>query len=254
LEARAYKDYQLESQNWLRVGRRRLLRHTLRAISGGRRDLTLLEVGAGVGQNVATLAEFGQVDVLESDDIGLEALRAIHGIRRIVDHPIPCGLEETYDVVVAMDVIEHIEDDREAMQWIADRLHPGGAVFCTVPAYQWLFSEHDVALHHFRRYNARQFRDILPPTLKVLRVGYFNTILFPLAASVRVASILLSKLTDSPKAPSQKQSGMVPLPIDTLFRSILDLESRVIYMGVDFPFGLSVYCLARSIDSAPKAF
>ena len=158
--------------------------------------------------------------------------------------PIPFDLEETYDVVVAMDVVEHIEDDREALNWMADRLEPGGVLFTTVPAYQWLFSEHDVALHHFRRYTASQFTRALPTFVEVLRCGYFNSILFPVAASVRLAKKLVG---NSNARPARKQSGLMPAPVNALFQSVLDSEVWAIRRGFDLPFGLSVYCLARRI-------
>lgn len=135
MDAAAYKDYQRESESWLKKGRRNLLRAMIQEAGGGRKDLKLLEVGGGVGQNVPVLAEFGQVDVIEISDVGLEALRKLPDIRRVMGQPIPFDLEEACDVVVAMDVVEHIEDDREALRWMADRLKPGGLLFATVPAY-----------------------------------------------------------------------------------------------------------------------
>ena len=242
MDAAAYRDYQRESESWLKKGRRKLLAVMVREAGGGRKDLELLEVGAGVGQNVPALAEFGEVDVIEISDAGLEALRRVPGIRRIMGEPIPFDLENTYDAVIAMDVVEHIEDDRVALNWMAQHLRPGGLLFTTVPAYPWLFSEHDVALHHFKRYTAHQFQRALPSSVEVLRCGYFNSILFPLAASVRLAKKAVS---GSEGRPARKQSGLVPEPINSLFQSVLDLELWAIRRGIDFPFGLSVYCLAR---------
>ena len=245
MDAAAYRDYQRESESWLKKGRRNLLRTMVQEAGGGRKDLKLLEVGAGVGQNVSALAEFGQVDVIEISEVGLDALRKIPEITRVMGEPIPFDLDETYDVIVAMDVVEHIEDDREALNWMAEHLKPGGLLFATVPAYQWLFSEHDVALHHFRRYTAGQLKGILPSFVDVLRLGYFNSVLFPVAASVRLAKKLVAR--KSSKSPARKQRGLMPGPVNALFQSVLDSEVWAIRRGLDLPFGLSVYCLARRI-------
>jgi SAM-dependent methyltransferase len=243
MDAAAYRDYQRESESWLKKGRRNLLSSMLRQSGGGRKDLKLLEVGAGVGQNVPALLEFGQVDVIEISDVGLEALRKIGGIRNVMGDPIPFDLKETYDVIVAMDVVEHIEDDRGALSWMAQHLKPGGLLFATVPAYQWLFSEHDVALHHFRRYTARELKRAFPPSVEVLRCGYFNSVLFPVAASVRLSKKLVRR--NSKEQPARKQSGLMPRPVNALFKSVLDSEVWAIRKGLDLPFGLSVYCLAK---------
>lgn len=194
----------------------------------------ILEVGSGVGQNIPTLAEFGRVDAMEINPLGLAQLRATNGVRQIFDQPIPCTLDTAYDAIVAMDVIEHIEDDRAALEWISTHLRPGGVLFATVPAYQWLFSGHDVALGHFRRYTAGLFRSALPPRLRVLRCGYFDMTLFPIAAGSR----LLSRKRE-------KQSSSVPSHIDSIFLAILRGEVAVISSLGGLPFGLSVYCLAR---------
>lgn len=243
MDAAAYRDYQRESESWLKKGRRNLLSSMVRQSGGGRKDLKLLEVGAGVGQNVPALLEFGQVDVIEISDVGLEALKKIGGIRQVMGDPIPFDLKETYDVIVAMDVVEHIEDDREALSWMAQHLKPGGLLFATVPAYQWLFSEHDVALHHFRRYTARRLKRAFPSSVEVLRCGYFNSVLFPVAASVRLSKKLVQG--NSKERPARKQSGLMPRPVNALFQRVLDSEVWAIRKGLDLPFGLSVYCLAK---------
>jgi len=243
MDEAAYRQYEIESENWLKAGRRGLLVSLLTKATGGRTDLEVLDLGAGVGQNVTALRGFGRVDVLEINEIGLKALRTMQGIREVFDQPIPFQLDRKYDVIVATDVLEHIPDDRGAAEWVADHLKPGGVFFSTVPAYQFLFGEHDVALHHFRRYTASNYAAIMVPGLTVERRGYFNSILFPLAAAARLGSRLFAdKKTGSE---SRKQSSVVPGPIDAIFAALLKVEIRMIEKGIGLPFGLSVYCVAR---------
>ena len=239
----AYQQYRRESENWLKAARGDLLARMVGKATGGRKDLEILDMGAGVGQNIPVLLQFGVVDVLEINEIGLQALRAIDGIREIFDQPVPFALDRRYDVIIATDVLEHIEDDKGAARWVAEHLKPGGVFFSTVPAYQFLFSEHDVALHHFRRYTAGNYAAIMEPQMKVERCGYFNSILFPIAAAARLFSRLRSKARNS--GPAQKQSSVVPGPVDRFFRLLLSLEIKMIEKRVGLPFGLSVYCLAR---------
>lgn len=243
MDDEAYHQYEAESADWLKSGRRRLLSEMLRSSVSGRRDLQILELGAGVGQNIETLREFGTVDASEINPIGLGRLRETPGIRHIYDQPIPFELDQTYDVIVAADVIEHIEDDSAAVAWIAAHLKPGGIFVSTVPAYQFLFSEHDVALHHFRRYTASNYTALVQPHLSIERRGYFNSALFPAVAAVRLIGRLKPKRQNT--GPARKQSAAVPGPVDALFRGILKAEVDMIRMRTGLPFGLSVYCVAR---------
>jgi 2-polyprenyl-3-methyl-5-hydroxy-6-metoxy-1,4-benzoquinol methylase len=185
MDKETFQNYKNESDNWLHNSRRDLMFKLLKNIFGMQDNLSILEIGAGVGQYTVFLQKLGKVDVVEINEIGIEALRSIPGIRRIFTQPIPYVLDESYDLIVIMDVLEHIQDDKAALQWIADRLRPKGILFLTVPAYQWLFSEHDMALQHFRRYVISDLKEIMPDGLKVTRCGYFNTFLFPMVALFR---------------------------------------------------------------------
>lgn len=129
MDEAAYQQYRLESENWLKAARRDLLASMVGKATGGRTDLEILDLGAGVGQNVPSLLRFGAVDVLEINEIGLQVLRTIDGIRDIFDQPVPFSLDRRYDVIVATDVLEHLEDDRGAARWIAEHLKPGGIFF-----------------------------------------------------------------------------------------------------------------------------
>ena len=121
------------------------------------------------------------MDALESHPSGLASLRQIESIRNVFETNMPSNLGKKWDVILASDVIEHIEDDRLAVRWIFDHLKPGGIFFATVPAFQWLFSDHDKALGHFRRYTAKTFDNLLPGDVERLSGSYFNSYLFPMA-------------------------------------------------------------------------
>jgi SAM-dependent methyltransferase len=250
MKQKIFKQYQAESNNWLKRGRRQLLHSLLQEISQATRitkPLEILEVGPGVGQNVPALQVFGSVEVIESNEIGLTALRNVPGIKRIYDTPIPFSLNKNYDIICALDVIEHIENDYGAAQWLADHLKPGGFLIATVPAYQWLFSEHDIALGHYRRYTKHSFKRILPTELVVVKSGYFNSILFFIPVVIRVMKrLFLFKRKASSKL--NKESSNVPDWLDLIFYKILLTEIKIIEKKPIFPFGLSVFCIAQKIE------
>jgi SAM-dependent methyltransferase len=248
MKTEAYEQYRSEATNWLKAARLRLLDTILAKHTGSGRSLRLLEIGAGVGQNVEVLRRYGTVDVLEIDSLGLQSLREVAGINRIYDQPIPTELDGSYDVIIAFDVLEHLPDDRMATKWVAEHLNPGGHFIASVPAYQWMFSDHDVALKHYRRYTRRRLVAALPAELPAQQAGYFVCLLFPVAATLRLAGKLVKLVRRSKAADGEavrKQSSSVPAVVDRLFRLELSGEVKLIGAGRTLPFGLSVFCVAR---------
>jgi SAM-dependent methyltransferase len=246
VKAEAYEQYRAESSNWLKAARVRLLRAFLADVPDQGRPLRLLEIGAGVGQNVPVLAERGTVDVVEIDPLGIDVLRTMDEVHTLYDQPVPFDLPGTYDVIVAFDVLEHLEDDRAAAQWVADHLAPGGRFIANVPAYQFLFSSHDVALKHFRRYTRKRLLAAMPPELTVERDTYFNCVLFPLAAGMRIAGKAAARMRRGEAGEAaRKQSSAVPGAVDRVFSAVLAGEVWAIRRGVTLPFGLSVFCVMR---------
>lgn len=241
MEDDAYRQYVDQSDNWLMRGRTRLLTRLLDRHAPSGRPLELLDVGAGAGQNLPALAPWGHVDAVEINPLGRESIQEHHDVRRLFDQPVPFPLPQTYDIVTAFDVVEHLEHDDEAVRWVADALSPGGLFICTVPAYQWMFGPHDVALGHYRRYTARRLARVLGADLDVRSTGYFNTTLFPLAVGSR---LVWSRLRRSAAETGHKQSSRLPAVADRLFAGVLAAEAGLVGRGVRLPYGLSVVVVA----------
>lgn len=243
MEQEAYRQYLEEAEGWLHKGRRYLLEQFVHDVFGepGGQKLKILEIGAGCGKSADCLARYGEFHAVEVEPTALDILGQDERISKLYPRHIPFDLDETYDLIVAMDVIEHIEDDQAAFDWIHDRLKPGGVLFVTVPAYQWMFSQHDVALNHFRRYSLGEMHALNRMGMEALLSGYFNFTLFPLAASTR----MLSRLKGEGRGQARKQSSKMPGIIDRAFYAILQVESRLMRTGVYFPWGLSVVVAFR---------
>lgn len=242
METTAYQEYAEEAADWLKTGRANLLRHLVERYRPREGRLEVLELGAGVGQNVPVLSHFGVVDASEVNPLGQDAIRAQGVVRELLTDPIPFSLDRTYDVICALDVVEHLEDDRDALRWTAEHLRPGGIFVATVPAYQWLFSEHDRALRHYRRYTRESFCRALPPSLEVVTAAYFNHLLFPVAVTARAAWSLKRLLVSGGES---KQRSPRSGPLASLLGSALSAELSLIRAGYQPPWGLSVYCVAR---------
>ncbi|HEX8839496.1 MAG TPA: methyltransferase domain-containing protein, partial [Sphingomicrobium sp.] len=149
------------------------------------------------------------------------------------------GVEDKhYDLIGAFDVIEHIDDDAAAIASIATKLKPGGRFIMTVPAHQWMWTAHDVANHHKRRYSKRGLRKLIEgSTLKLERVGYFNSLLFPLAVAERTASRLRGKDNGDVKLPPK----LLNSALETVFAAERHLVGRL-----PLPPGLSLFAVASA--------
>src|SRR5574338_673900 len=183
----------LDQRHWWYRARREVLAALIRRLADPPEHARILEIGCGTGHNLPMLGQFGQVDALELDEEARSIAEDRLG-RAVMSAPLPelSGVAEgSYDLVAAFDVIEHIDDDRAALASIARRLKPGGKFVMTVPAHQWMWSAHDVVNHHKRRYSRRALRALVEgSSLSLENIGYFNSLLFPLAVAGRLSSKL----------------------------------------------------------------
>lgn len=187
---------QLDDKHWWYRARREVLAALIRRRAAPPKGAAILEIGCGTGHNLAMLAQFGRVDALEVD-AGARAIAERRLGRPVLSAPLPelRGVPEAhYDMVGAFDVIEHIADDTAAVSSIARRLKPGGKLVVAVPAHPWMWSAHDTVNHHQRRYSKHGLRRLIDRSpLKLEAIGYFNSLLFPLAVAQRLASRVTGK-------------------------------------------------------------
>jgi SAM-dependent methyltransferase len=233
--------------HWWFAGRRAILNRLLKTLRLPP-ESRILEIGCGTGGNIAVLQKFGSVTAVELDSFARDQVRTAMKIE-IAPGSLPDDLpyaDRKFDVICLFDVLEHVERDQEALSVLRERLAPKGLLIITVPAYQWLYSSHDVQHHHYRRYTARQLRTIAKAAgLRPTRVGYYNTVLFPLALIRRLAEKLLDlhPIDDS------------ALPGSLLNRFLcraFSLEARFIGSWF-FPVGLSVVGLFHGGEETRQA-
>jgi SAM-dependent methyltransferase len=234
------KHEQLEATHWWFEGRRRCIDAVLRRHLRPAPNRRVLDVGCGTGGMFPLLAGYGQVAGAEfSSDARARAARRFPGITVspcALPHEVPLG---PFELVTAFDVIEHLDEPVEALKTLAGRLAEGGQLVVTVPAFQFLWSEHDVSLQHRRRYSLALLREHLAAAgFEVKYDSYFNTGLFPAVALARlVGRVLPQRRVDSDLKPA-------PRPLNAALTTFFGGESHFLKRS-RLPVGVSLIAVAE---------
>ena len=233
------------TMHWWYQGRSAILRRVLGRYLSVDQSVEFLEIGAGAGVNIPMLKEFGAVSAVEMNADGRRAISQEHPDVTVRDGALPDAEvfgDQTYDAVGMFDVLEHIEDDCEALVAVRKHMNAGGKLFLTVPAYQWMWTRHDDVNHHYRRYSKARLSSVMQRAgWKIEQVGYFNTFLFPLAVLARARDKFLpGEVTTGLNTPP----GVINGSLLALFRA----EAGIV-AGGGFPFGLSLMAVATPGES-----
>jgi SAM-dependent methyltransferase len=230
-----------EATHWWFVGRRSVIDAMLDSIDLPK-DGTILEAGCGTGGNLATLARRGQITAF---DPHIDALAFAHSRHPDVDirqGALPAELpydQGSFDLVAALDVLEHVEDDRSSAQALVSLVRPGGWLIVTVPAHQALWGSHDRRLHHRRRYGKRQLLELFADCdVDLVRTTPFNVVLSPIAIVYRVGERLLGLDLGN-------QERLLPRPVNAALGALFRLESLLVRKRLSIPFGLSYAAIYR---------
>mgnify|MGYP001607227991 CR=1 FL=1 len=185
--SRAYYEQYLTAQrtHWWFRGRERILQALVRSVMGAQAGLRVADVGSGPGGPARKLFPEAW---LAAFDLSLQPLSAyVEADEHVAADAtqMPCHAR-SFDVVCAFDVLEHLDEDRRALQEWRRILAPTGLLLLTVPAYRALWSAHDVANAHRRRYRLGPLRTLLGEAGFVIeRLTYFNTFLLPGVVLIR---------------------------------------------------------------------
>jgi SAM-dependent methyltransferase len=242
MERSVYREMaELDDRHWWYRARRDILADLIRREAMPPAKARILEIGCGTGHNLEMLARFGKVDALELDDEARGIAQRRLG-RKVMSAPLPelAGVSDRhYDLIAALDVIEHIDDDSAALAAIAGKLNVGGKLVMTVPAHAWMWSAHDVVNHHKRRYSKAALRRLIEGSpLRVEKLGYFNSLLFPLAVAERLSSKLRGKDNADVRLPAA--------PLNAALEAVFAAERHLVGR-LPLPPGLSLFAVASAI-------
>lgn len=235
--------FEVEKTHWLMRVRRTVASDALeRFVGRDPKTVKVLDFGCGSGHTVSYLDGLGYdahgVD-MSREAIEHGASRGIPNLQVSKDERIGAP-DASFDAVLAMDVLEHLEDESFAVREIHRVLKPGGVFVVMVPAYEWLWGVQDEVAHHFRRYTKPRLVKAVTAAAgwKLERASYFNTFLFPPIAGVR----LLSRLFGLKARESDFDINTAWM--NKLFFAIFDAERKLL-KRVRYPFGVSILAVFR---------
>jgi len=241
--------HRIESSHWWFVGRRDMVRAL---VAQEHPDATsrILEMGCSGGLLMKEFQSQGlkQVTGIDISSDAIALCRSAGLDAHIMDAQQLELPDASFDVVTASDVLEHLADEQKAVREWKRVLKATGLLVVFVPAFMLLWSEHDEANKHYRRYRRKQLVNLLESNGFIIeRSSYWNAILFMPIAAIRLLRRLL------PKRAEPKSNGDLAEPpkvANALLAGLLHIENRILRVGVNWPFGVSVFVLARKPPTA----
>jgi len=236
--------YRLENSYWWFQGRKSILMNILQQhIKIDSPSFRILDVGCGTGLMMEEIRRRGNEPVgIDFSPLAMTYCQK-RGLTRCVRGDVTQlpVLENSCDAIIALDLIEHVEDDHALLGEFYKALRPGGVLLLSVPAYQFLWSEHDDALHHFRRYARADVR-------RLLNRSRFHVLRFTSAITLTCIPIILFRFLQRllPRKAKAPKTHLITLPrfLNRLLIDSLEVEAAWLRRHT-LPFGISILAMAQ---------
>ncbi len=240
-----YTEYfELERSHWWFLARKEILATQVSKLFGSNQSIRILNIGAATGASSQMLQAFGEVTSVEYEKDCIAFVQDKLDFSLL--HGSILGLNfanESFDLVCAFDVIEHVEDHFLAAQEMQRVCKNGGYMVATVPAFMELWSKHDEVNHHFRRYKKAGFVTLFKQE-ELVFTSYFNSLLFTPIYGLRMFSKMFPKKLQ--RDGSGSDFGLVKSPIlNKIFYQLFLLENILLSRRISFPFGVSLLGIWR---------
>jgi SAM-dependent methyltransferase len=233
--------YQIEQSHWWHVGRRKIIAGFVKDICDRMKDrkARILDVGCGTGANLLLLSQYGDAEGVDISEDALSFCRE-RGLKQVklgAAEQLPYD-EALFDLVTALDVVEHLDDDVAGLKEIRRVLRPGGRALLFVPTFMFLWGVQDDVSNHRRRYRLPELKRVLNEAgFEVERATYANITFF--------APILLMRKLIRLTGIKTKSENSINVPaLNGVLGRILGAESTVLRY-TNLPFGVSGLCVAK---------
>jgi SAM-dependent methyltransferase len=235
---------EVEDEHWWFVARRRILAGLIERTARLPKPARVLEAGCGTGGNLPMFARFGAVCAFEPDE-GARLHARAKGAYDVRSGSLPDSVPfeaGSFDLVAALDILEHLDDAAAGLAALASRVRAGGWMVITVPAFRFLWSRHDERHHHKRRYARGELVALVRAAgLTPVRVSYFNSLLFAPIAGARMVQNVLG-------LDGGEDEALPPRALNRLLGAVFASE-RHLLGRIPFPVGVSLMVIARAANS-----
>ncbi|GAG73376.1 unnamed protein product [marine sediment metagenome] len=233
MDYRDYIDGQTGEQFWFK-SKKDLINILMNKI--GRKNLKILNIGSGTGVDLEIMNRFGNIYIIDINKKALDLIPSnLYSEKKVCDATALPYPNDFFDIVCSFDVFEHIENDKKAVLEAHRVLKKNGLLLLMVPAFNFLFSAHDKALLHYRRYSKKKLYDLLR-IFKYEYLSYWNSILFIPLSILRILKKRAKPKTDYFNLPSL---------LEKAFLNFLRIENKLIMKDYRLPFGLSLVGVYR---------
>ena len=243
MDPRIYKLHiENEHEHWWYKARREIISSIISKFVFKNNKLKILDFGAGSGTNTIALSHYGEVYVYEKNKNALQHLKK--KFEKISNIFVLDTINENifFDLIIASDVIEHIKNDDEVIEFFSKVLKNDGNILITVPAYNFLYTERDKVIGHFRRYNSNMLKKKINKYFKIIKLSYYNFFLFFLSI-VHFVFLKLFKIKSLITSPENTPNSF----FNNLFYKIFSSE-KFFLKHLNFPVGASIVYLAKKIN------
>ncbi len=231
----------MEAHHWYYAGKREMVQAWIMKARLPAGTDVLLDCGAGTGRFAKGMEAYCRVLVLDDHDEALQLLRKRFKPEQILSLageqvPLPDG---SLEYVTALDVLEHVPDDAAVVRGFHRLLKPGGVAVVTVPASMALWSDWDVALHHYRRYHRAQLKALFPGTQwELVHLNYTNVVVYPAVWLVRKWRFWFPPSSDARRSEDRLPSRWLNAVLKRLFVGLA-------FWRLPLPFGVSLLLVAK---------
>ena len=237
------KYHSLEERHWWFLGRRDAILKLTKLIFRQRKDIRILEIGCSGGPLLKALLANDYLNVY-GIDISKKAIQSCRSKNiktlALMDGSNTGFREKSFDLIIASDVLEHIEDDYSAVKEWNRILKPNGYVICFVPAFRFLWSKHDEDNKHYRRYTISDLNEVFKSNnFAIIKSSYWNFVLFVPVFCLRLCLRLPFFSSKKYQLHETKEFW------NKIFTKILIMENRIISKGLTLPLGVSVFTIAQ---------
>lgn len=232
--------FEIQKKHWWFVTKKKIVLDTISRHLAKKGEIKVLDIGCGAGLMLNALENIGQTYGMDMSDEAITFSKEIFK-GRVEKGCLPDQVpyeENFFDLITALDVIEHVEQDTDSLKAIRSRLVSDGKAVITVPAYMFLWSAFDEMNHHKRRYTLSELNTkLVQAGFVVEKISYYNTLLFPVVYVVRMLNNILNRDGSS-------DVEMPSKPVNFMLGKIFIIEKYMLKF-VNLPFGVSILAVVR---------